>query len=481
MSIKTYDIPYFTGINQAGGENSLPGRFAVDAVNMDTDGGRLRVASGYYKFNAAPVPGNGRIELLSSLRTASGEIPVVMSGGMLYALIGNRWQLVHTSQRQGSDVTCDAAMVRIGSADYLVIADGENQLIKFDGESVTDFGSQEGCSDVPVRFLTMYRGRLFAAGEAENPDRLYYSVLPGGGRTVEDWGYVEASPAVEGGHIEVGAVGGDPIVAIRALSNQLLIFKKNSLYRLIGDRPSNYTIERIDADMLTTRHTAIAVYGDMLYFVTREGLHYYNGVTVRPCPDMRLIKGIMARAELAKCRAVTVGGKLYFNYTSGMDDEMMVYDLEERKYMRRNGFDISALAAVDGKLLMINRKRILYEFGESSSYDGDPIEAYWRTPRTDLGDKAAIKSPRMLYLRGRGDGIRVDIELDGRSAAYYARLSEFDRVRGAEAAEAEARVTEIPVFNEGRCLSMTFSNVNGGFFELEGGVELEMGLRRRTE
>ena len=130
---------------------------------------------------------------------------------------------------------------------------------------------------------------------------------------------------------------------------------------------------------------------------------------------------------------------------------------------------------------MINRKRILYEFGESSSYDGDPIEAYWRTPRTDLGDKAAIKSPRMLYLRGRGDGIRVDIELDGRSAAYYARLSEFDRVRGAEAAEAEARVTEIPVFNEGRCLSMTFSNVNGGFFELEGGVELEMGLRRRTE
>jgi hypothetical protein len=471
MSIKTYDIPYFSGINQAGGENSLPARFAIDAVNMDTDGGCLRVADGFYKLNAIPVPGNGRIELLSSLKNASGEIPVVMTGGKLYALISNSWTLMHTASRQNANVTCDATMVRIGSTDCLVIADGQNQLIKFDGESVTAFGSAEGCSDMPVSFLAMYRGRLFAAGDPENPDRLYYSVLPGSGRTVEDWGYVEASPAVEGGHTEVGSIGGDPIVAIKALSNQLLIFKKNSLYRLIGDRPSNYTIEHIDADMPTTRHTSIAVYGDVLYFVTRDGLYYYNGVTVRPCPDMRFIKNTMARAELAKCRAVIVGGKLYFNYTSGMDDEMMVYDLEERKYMRRNGFEISDLAAIGGKLIMINRRRLLYEFGKSSSYDGEPIEAYWRTPRTDLGDKAAIKSPKMLYLRGRGDGIRVEVELDGKKIDYYARLP----------SDGETNVTELPVFNEGRCLSLTFSNMNGGFFELAGGVELEMGVRRRTE
>ena len=125
----------------------------------------------------------------------------------------------------------------------------------------------------------MYRGRLFAAGDAANPDRLYYSVLPGSGRTVEQWGAVEASPAVEGGHVEIGALGGDPIVAVRALSNQLLIFKKNSLYRLFGDRPSNYTVEHIDTEIPQTNHAAVAVYGDMLYFGTQNGLYYYNGVT----------------------------------------------------------------------------------------------------------------------------------------------------------------------------------------------------------
>lgn len=471
MSIKTYDIPYFSGINQSGSENAISGCFASDAVNMDTEGGCLRVASGYYKFNALAVPGTGRIELLSSLKTASGELPVVVSEGKLYALINNRWVLKYEAARQSYNVTCDSTMVRIGTSDYLVIADGQNQLIKFDGENVTQFGSSEGCSDIPVSFLTMYRGRLFASGDPDNPDRLYYSVLPGSGRTVEDWGYVEASPAVEGGHTEVGTIGGDPIVAIKALSNQLLIFKKNSIYRLIGDRPSNYTIEHIDADMLTTKHTAIAVYGDMLYFVTQQGLYYYNGVTVRPCPDMRLIKRIMARADLSKTRAVIVGSKLYFNYTSGMDDEMMVYDLEERKYMRRNGFEISDLASIGRKLMMINRKRILYEFGESRSYDGDPIEAFWRTPYTDLGDKAAIKSPRMLYLRGMGDALKVDVELDGGKQSYFTEFTSND----------SRRVSEIPIFNEGRCLSLTFSNVKGGYFELDGGAELELMLRRRTE
>lgn len=110
-------------------------------------------------------------------------------------------------------------------------------MIKFDGSSVTQFGSEENASNIPVSFLTMYRGRLFAAGDAANPDRLYYSVLPGSGRTVEQWGAVEASPAVEGGHVEIGALGGDPIVAVRALSNQLLIFKRTAFTGCWGTDP----------------------------------------------------------------------------------------------------------------------------------------------------------------------------------------------------------------------------------------------------
>ncbi len=468
MSIKTYEIPYFAGIDQSVDENRLAPQFSPDTANMDTEGGRLSPGMGYIKYSAAELPGNRSIDLLTSCRNASGEIPVAVTGGRLYALIGGEWVLKYTYETPVSSVY-DTAMVRIDMTDWLVIADGKHQMIKFDGENVELFGSEEGCSTAAVSYLTVYRGRLFAAGEAENPDRIYYSCLPGSGRTVEDWGYVEASPSVEGGHAEVGTAGGDPITAIRALSNQLLIFKKNSLYRLIGDRPGNFTIEHIDAAVPTVRHTSIAAQGDVLYFVTRNGLYYYNGVTARPCRDMRSVKNYMGTASTARSRAVILDDKLYFTLKRGFADEMMIYDLAQRRYMRRTGFTISDIAPIDGMLMLINSARCLFAFGCGATYDGEPIDAFWTTPLTDLGDKALIKSPRMLYLRGSGK-VKIELELDGVVTEYRIDLS-----------RSNGRVAELPLFGGGRIVRMTIRNVDGGMFELIGGAEMEIGIRRRTE
>ena len=87
MSIKTYGIPHFIGLNQISGENRLSPVYSPDAVNIDTEGGRLRVAKGYVKFSSSKLPGSGRIDLLTCLRTADGDIPVAITGGSLYAMI----------------------------------------------------------------------------------------------------------------------------------------------------------------------------------------------------------------------------------------------------------------------------------------------------------------------------------------------------------------------------------------------------------
>lgn len=388
MSIQTYSVDRFIGLNQSGDENLMSPACTPDAANMCTDGGELRVAYGFTRLFEAAVPGTLRIDFFTLYRTNGAEIPVVIAGGVVYAYMENAWTPVYTYQSTRSKPIYDCAQVRINTTDYLVIADGQHGMIKFDGSSVTQFGSEENASNIPVSFLTMYRGRLFAAGDAANPDRLYYSVLPGSGRTVEQWGAVEASPAVEGGHVEIGALGGDPIVAVRALSNQLLIFKKNSLYRLLGDRPSNYTVEHIDTEIPQTNHAAVAVYGDMLYFGTQNGLYYYNGVTARPCADMRCIKAYMATAEVSGCRIKIVRDRLYFTFRRSARDEMIEYDLLERRYMRRNGFELIDMAVSGSRLLFINSKRFVYLFNNGMDYDGEPINAFWCTPLTDLGAKA---------------------------------------------------------------------------------------------
>lgn len=472
MGLNTYSIPRFIGINQGSDENGLSPTYSPDAANMDTTNGNLSVASGYTKYISSLIPGTDSIDAIAVHKSAAGEMPVIITGKKVYVYKNGVWGQVYNYVDERTTIKYDTAQVRINSVDYLLIADGAHQMIKFNGTRAAPFGSEEGCSNIPVSYLTIYRGRLFAAGDRENPNRLYYSCLPGSGRTIEDWGYVEASPAVEGGHVEVGSTGGDPIVAIRALSNQLLIFKKNSLYRLIGDRPSNFTIERIDTSIRSTVHTAITSYGDVLYFVTADGLYYYNGVTARPCPDMRLINGILAESDVNNSRAVVVKDKLYFTLSRDgvKTDAIVEYDLIEHKYMLREGFNVSDITVLGEMLLLVNSMRFVYQWGIGNTYDGQPINAYWYTPLTDLGDKSAIKSLHEIFIRGSGDTLLIEADAGSVQTHYRAILP-----------ENRSEVLEIPLVNEARCIRLKFSNEAGGHFTLEGGVELCLGLRRRVD
>ena len=412
MSIQTYSVDRFIGLNQSGDENLMSPACTPDAANMCTDGGELRVAYGFTRLFEAAVPGTLRIDFFTLYRTNGAEIPVVIAGGVVYAYIENAWTPVYTYQSTRSKPIYDCAQVRINTTDYLVIADGQHGMIKFDGSSVTQFGSEENASNIPVSFLTMYRGRLFAAGDAANPDRLYYSVLPGSGRTVE----------------------------------------------------------HIDTEIPQTNHAAVAVYGDMLYFGTQNGLYYYNGVTARPCADMRCIKAYMATAEVSGCRIKIVRDRLYFTFRRSARDEMIEYDLLERRYMRRNGFELIDMAVSGSRLLFINSKRFVYLFNNGMDYDGEPINAFWCTPLTDLGAKAAVKNLRRLYLRGSGDTLKVTVEIDGNTYTCRKQLP-----------DSCSKVTEIPLKNGGRCFRLKLSNEAGGSFTLRGGLELEIGIGKRVD
>lgn len=469
MALKKYTIESFIGLDQSMDENRISPSYSADAANMNTEGGQLSVARGYVKYLNNPIPGSGRLRYLTVFRSVNSEHPIAVSNSDIYAFKNGSWTLIHSITGSMDNVDFDSLMVRINTSDYLVIADGKRQLIKYDGTSVTSFGSEANCSNAAVGFLTMYRGRLFAAGDASNPDRLYYSVLPGSGRTIENWGTVEASPNVEGGYIEIGATGGDPIVGIYALSNQLLIFKKHSLYRLIGDRPSNFTVEHIDTNYLCPTQRTIAAYGDILFFLTKKGLYYYNGVTARPSSDILKIKKIMNNAITESSQMAVVEDKLYFSLKIGSSDKLIEYDLLERKYMLREGFALSCIVGLSNALLFTNPQRYVYIFNRGNSYDGEPINARWSIPTSDLGDKTTIKNLNELYLRGSGGYVNITTRVDSLTNHYRRKLP-----------QNITDVLELPLINEGRCIGLTISNDAGGALSLSGGLELLLSVRYRT-
>lgn len=330
-----------------------------------------------------------------------------------------------------------------------------------------------GISDIPVTYMDLYYNRLMCAGDPEHPSRLYWSQPPGDVRTIEDWSMDDASELSSGGHTEVGNTSSEPIVAIVALSNQLLIFKEASVWRLIGDRPSNYAITRVNKDMEMTTNSSIIANGDVPFWITRAGMYYHDGQTAHLSPTARQIQGLLETVNLENCKSCENRDRLYFSCRVGAgpeDDTLIVYDQKERVHLIRNGFKLTDVCSYNGIIYMINSDRFVYQWDkECHTYAGyedgevveNPIYAYWNTPFTDLQARSVTKHVKWLYLRGKGDKALIDIK-----AGPYVQHETY-----AMPAK-QGDIIRIPLRYEGRAIGLRLQNVAGGWFEVEGGLTL---------
>ena len=473
MALQLYRIAQFQGINQSACENNIDPGESPDARNMDTSGGQLRVARGSARHHEAVHPSPGGVLRMAVWHAGGARrfLTATAGGWQVLPESGTAWQTLAAFGAPAAQA--DFQSVKIGGTEYMLLSCGAQQILKWDGASAAaePFGSAEQLSSAPAGLLELYYSRLFAAGDPAHPCRLYWSCAPGDARTVEDWSQDDASPNVSGGHVEVGT-DSDPITGLFALSNQLLIFKRDSLYRLLGDRPGNYRIYPVSGQMAQPAHTACVRVADVLYFLTAAGLYYFDGQTVRRAPDADKIKDFLAGADLSDCRAAACGERLYFAVNTGAgagNDALVVYDLARRTYMIRDGFTVRGLCADGGTLFLLTGEGRVCRFDEGEDYDGRPIAAYWRTPMTDLGGKIAVKQLRELYLRGSGGVIAVEAISNGTTVF-------FDRLMPAALTDVlEARLT-----GDGRAFCLRLSNEFGTHFTIDGGVELLFDAQRRV-
>lgn len=485
MSVKGYYIKDFGGIDQSRDPGRISEENSPDACNMDTTDGNLAVAKGFVK-HLEPVPGEDAIRRLYIWRGLVSYRYVVVAGKNVYGYNdfdeSPAWRIIHTYEDVDGDIfygtRWDFLETKIGEKDYLIIANGERQLIKWDGESEKAelFGSAENVSNLPVNYLAMHYSRLFSAGDPDHPSRLYWSCLPGTNsagdvRIIEDWSRDDASENTSGGHVEVGNTANDPITGLCALSNQLIIFKRSSIYRLLGDRPSNYQIYQVYAETESMSDESVVLYGDIPFWLTKNGIYYFDGQTAQRMVNAQNVREILKESDIHFSKSAKNDDKLYFTIAQGGGEEnaMIVYDVPNRTYMLRNGFKVSDIYATGGTLYLINDKRIIYRFDEGDTYDGDLIEAYWNTPLTDLDSKFTIKTLRELYFRGEGDIILVD-------AAVGKNVKEYRYVMPEDIED----VLEVPLKNEGRTFSFKFHNEQGSHFTIRGGIQLRYEVENRT-
>lgn len=358
---------------------------------------------------------------------------------------------VYSINDAGTEVTLEAALVSPPSVNDHVTVRG-------------------GGSDESVAYTELYSNRLFAAGDPNAPYRLYWSAVPGDGRTIEDWLSVDGSIDASGGYVEVGDGSADPIIGLTALSNQLLIWKRYSVWRLYGDRPSNYTLERIDKSSDIMSNAGVIVKYDAPYLLMPNGIHTYNNVSVVPVDGgvKPLRRFFDAKPDVSNSRGAYWDNRMYMTCKvattsqTGYDNAIIVLDLARNAYMIRDGFEIADLTAVGSHIYLINGSRFVYEFEQGTTYDSLPIAAYWLTQPTDFGRKMNRHQAMALYAHITGDPAKVTVIGD------YLTPSKTLTPLTARAGYTMLHFqTDRQYF-----IQYKFENISGGAFTFHGGVNL---------
>ena len=456
------DIYHFENDVTAAQVDVLETRIGTDDVVLVSTGSTQMVKI-YTASNSAAVFGaglysyNGTVTAFdanSSVMTVSPALSSeakrrAIAYGIIYG--DGVYADVYSINEAGTEITLEAALVTPPTANDHVTVRG-------------------GGSDERVAYTELYSNRLFAAGDPAAPYRLYWSAVPGDGRTIEDWLSVDGSVDASGGYVEVGDGSADPIIGLTALSNQLLIWKRFSVWRLYGDRPSNYTLERIDKSSDIMSNAGVIVKYDAPYLLMPSGIHTYNNVSVVPVdggvkplrrffdnlPDVSNSRGAFCNNRIyMTCKTATTS-------TTGYDNAIIVLDLARNSYMIRDGFEIADMTAVGSHIYIVNSSGYVYEFETGSTYDGAPIAAYWLTQPTDFGRKMNRHQAMALYAHITGDPAKVTVIGD------YLTPSKTLTPLTARAGYTTLHFqTDQQYF-----IQYKFENINGGAFTFHGGVNL---------
>lgn len=474
MAYQTAILPSFNGIRMDLSEGLMKPDMSPDACNINTRTGALCSGTGFSRVLPVLPLSETPFERMYVYATEHGNRYIAVAQDVMYYYneSARTWRQLYQFEHDVTGERMDFLKVRIGTADKLLIACGSEPMLKYGAEDdyVEVFGTSEKLSDKSVSYIELYFGRLFAAGDPNAPARLYWSKAPGGGRTIDDWRSDEASENVSGGFVDVG-VDDDPITGLFALSNQLLIFKRDSLYRLLGDRPGNYRVISVDAAFRQPLHTGCVRYADRLFFLSSGGLCFYDGQTVRKSAAFAALEPLLRNANLSGIRAAACDDTLYFairaRYGAPYNDTVIEYDVLRDRFMLRNGFTAVDLCTVHGSLYLLTGAGKFVVFDNNTTYDGDPIEARWSTPALDFGRKDTVKT--LLRLTATGEG-RIGVRAVSDGGTYDTRIRLSSVPLGA---------TEIPLRGVGRVFRLTFSSVGGEPFTLDAPVTLLFDQQKR--
>ena len=363
-------------------------------MNFICRGGVLERAGGMTA--CSPQPPVGCVRLFQAFfRTDDGadDSRLVAAGnGCLYALIDENWTVL--GEGFASDDWC-AVNYRKENNDLLILVNGRDKMQSWDGKSasLTAITPTMAGENVSFERLTLIYERLWGAVCASQPDRIYWSES----FAPDNWEINSDIPDSGGGFADVATFDGSRIRAVTTAFDDVLIVKDRSLHRLSGTYPGDFALTQVYGSEGTLAPRTLVQTADKLYFLGRDGLIVYDGMTVSSLVhrgDERA-RGVFARLNpdvLCEACAALMDDVIYIALPldgSLVNSHVLRYSLSDDSWalltlsgvrdflIRRNG--------MKEELLCLTQEG-LFCLGEGDNFGSTEVSGEWLSPML-LGDQ----------------------------------------------------------------------------------------------
>lgn len=451
--MSVYKVGFRGGLNLGEEENALSASESRNAQNVDISNGDLRTIAGYAKYVSEAVPAAiTRLMKFYQNNTETGTVTsylLAATATAIYYWTGSAWTAIATGITSGD---WDYINYQIDETDIVIMGNGVDNVKKWDGTTFADLGG----SPPKLKSLTLHSERVWGTGVKAYPNSAFYSddtyAAEGEISGPENWSGGESNS----GEIFVPTWDGGVCIGISNIFSDVVIFKTNNIFRVLGTYPGVYEVKQVYSTVGAIAEKTIVYDSTRAYFLTKEGLYYYNGEGAYPLTSRKL-EGLVINASYRQ-NAVSIiyKNKLYCAIpegTSTVNNAVIVYDLLQDSVMIRRGLTVSDFIEYDDKLLFTDATGYVYQMGSGTDFGGDEIEAFWETPFTDLGKKNTVKSADTLYFYASGTGsVQVDATFDGKTKAKTQTLVPAGKMH----------IVSLPM--EGRKFKLKFSNVSGSDF-----------------
>jgi hypothetical protein len=457
FALHAYDadvwIREFRGLNQADVSMNPDTRFAAEAENVETVHGVLQPQAA---FDIHPGPlGNDsqRVETLAVFHrrwyTGQGSHNwyVCASGGKIYqkqegsdvewAQIGtstynsNVWSWVtYEINPENSDVPVDVLLMSNDQDGMFMVVPPDRpytwgDLItnedtwgdveestweeiaseRWQVQSVDTHADPDDPDEPQKKFgvIERYGERIWGGALLDDPDMLVYS-RP---FKATDWTAAgqDEQPEEGAGDVEQPSWDGDKFYALKRFGDQLLAFKKNKIWRVLGFSPSEFTFHE-QYGKGTEYFNTIAVEGERVFMATRDGVAVYDGMNTTPYAKEQieqLWRTVNMNALDQMCAAM-YDKRYYLAFPTGestVNNAMLVFDLNEGSILFYPDMNIESFLPANDKLFATTSTmpgkiiQIQHDSWVTGKTTGKPTK--WVTPWMDFGYKRIQKGGFEVY------------------------------------------------------------------------------------